>query len=161
MTIFEAVCLFLLFNIHLYAFYSMDRIIVWNRQQLLTYAKNGEYTEKKCTYKYIRFIKASPFMIKAQSWKVITHITEKNNDYTRLNLRRKKRPDNLTKITIKTRRRSHSPHTRKARVTAASNASADLDGVRVTAWLRLRVYIAPVSRGREILVMISQGSRLS
>lgn len=33
--------------------------------------------KKQCTYKYIRFIKASPFMIKTQSWKVITLITEK------------------------------------------------------------------------------------
>lgn len=35
------------------------------------------YRKKQCTYKYIRFIKASPFMIKTQSWKVITPITEK------------------------------------------------------------------------------------
>lgn len=160
MTIFEAVCLFLLFYIHLYAFYSIDRIIVWNRQ-LLTYAKNGNIQKKTVYIQVYTLYQGISFYDKDPELESHNSYYRKNNDYTRLNLRRKKRPDNLTKITIKARRRSHSPHTRKARVTAASNASADLDGVRVTAWLRLRVYIAPVSRGREILVMISQGSRLS
>lgn len=101
MTIFEAVCLFLLFYIHLYAFYSIDRIIVWNRQ-LLTYAKNGNIQKKTVYIQVYTLYQGISFYDKDPELESHNSYYRKNNDYTRLDLRRKKRPDNLTKITIKT-----------------------------------------------------------
>lgn len=72
----------------------------------------------------------------------------------------KKRPNNITKITIPTHaRKNKHPRTEVTRVTAGLDNMAEL--YSVNAWLSLCVCVTTVSRGREILVIISQGFRLS
>lgn len=65
-------------------------------QRMENIQKKKVYIQVYTLYQGISFYDKDPELESHNSY------YRKNNGYTRLNLRRKKRPDNLTKITIKT-----------------------------------------------------------